>query len=189
MSECILPKVAASDRNAVDECLDRYGGLVWSLARRQSASYADAEDAVQEIFVDIWRSAGRFDKRVASEATFVAMIARRRLIDRRRKRDRTVETATMPPEFDPPTAASPGAEAVEFREEAALARKQLESLRPDERKVIELAIDRGLTNSQIAETLKMPLGTVKTNARRGMIRLRELLGLDTRADVPEGARP
>jgi RNA polymerase sigma factor (sigma-70 family) len=188
MSDYILPKVAAGDRDAVDECLDRYGGLVWSLARRQSANYADAEDAVQEIFVDIWRSAGRFDERVASEPTFVAMIARRRLIDRRRKRQRTVETATMSPELDPPTAAT-GTAAVEFREEAALARKQLESLRPDERKVIELAIDRGLTNSQIAETLEMPLGTVKTNARRGMTRLRELLGLDTRTDVPEGARP
>jgi RNA polymerase sigma factor (sigma-70 family) len=174
MVDCILPKVAAGDRDAIDECLNRYGGLVWSLARRQSATYADAEDAVQETFVDIWHSASRFDERVASEATFVAMIARRRLIDRRRKQQRTVETTAMPIEVAEPAAA--GATAVEFRDEAAHARKQLESLRPDERKVIELAIDRGLTNVEIAEALKMPLGTVKTNARRGMVRLRELLG-------------
>src|SRR5262245_1276868 len=157
MSDCILPKVAAGDRAAVDECLDRYGGLVWSLARRQFANYADAEDAVQEIFVDIWRSAGRFDERVASEPTFVAMIARRRLIDRRRRHERTVETTTISPEIEPPAAAAAGTATVEFREEAALARKQLELLRPDERKVIELAIDRGLSNAQIAETLQMPL--------------------------------
>ena len=156
---------------------------------RQSANYADAEDAVQEIFVDISRQR-RTLRRTSCHRGDVCGDDRAPPADRPpQKAQRTVETAAMSTDFDPPTAASPGAEAVEFREEAALARKQLESLRPDERKVIELAIDRGLTNSQIADTLKMPLGTVKTNARRGMIRLRELLGLDTRTDVPEGARP
>src|SRR5262245_60755498 len=116
MSDSILTRVAAGKTGAVDECLVRYGGLVWSLARRQSPSYADAEDAVQEIFIDLWNSAARFDERVASEVTFVAMIARRRLIDRRRKLSRTVETAPLTPTVDPPT--SPTRDELAIREEA-----------------------------------------------------------------------
>src|SRR5436190_14026687 len=82
----LLGRVAAGDEAAVRECLARYGGLVWSIARRFEPS--DAEDAVQEIFLDLWKSAARFDRAVASETAFVAMIARRRLIDRRRTRGR-----------------------------------------------------------------------------------------------------
>ncbi|HEY1068798.1 MAG TPA: sigma-70 family RNA polymerase sigma factor, partial [Pirellulales bacterium] len=85
MPDVLLPRVAAGQPSAVDECLARYGGLVWSLARRHTNNTSDAEDAVQEIFIDLWRSAARFNPQAASEATFVAMIARRRLIDRRRK--------------------------------------------------------------------------------------------------------
>ena len=80
----LLPRIATGDNHAMEECLDLYGNLVWSLARRMSPS-ADADDAVQEIFLDIWKNAARFNKNVASEKTFVMMIARRRLIDRRRK--------------------------------------------------------------------------------------------------------
>lgn len=172
MSDCILPKIAAGQRDAIDECLARYGGLVWSLARRQSTNLADAEDAVQEIFVDLWRSAERFDEHVASETTFVAMIARRRLVDRNRKQRRSVPTTAIPAGLDGEVADNRKSKV--FDDEAEHARKQLAQLRPDERTVIELAIDRGLSNSQIAERLGIPLGTVKTHARRGMIRLREL---------------
>jgi RNA polymerase sigma factor (sigma-70 family) len=186
MSDCILLKVAAGQAGAVDECLARYGGLAWSLARRGSPSVADAEDAVQEIFIDLWHSAARFDQRVASEVTFVAMIARRRLIDRRRKLGRTVDTTAITPAVDPPS--QPTRDDLALQEEAARARKQLEQLKPDERRVIELAIDRGLSSSQIADELSMPLGTVKTNARRGMIRLRELFAQSARRPVAGGAR-
>jgi len=87
----ILERVAQGDPSAPAECIDRFSGLVWSLARRLCASASDAEDAVQEIFIDVWKSAGRFDPSIASETTFVAMIARRRLIDRGRRRMRRPE--------------------------------------------------------------------------------------------------
>ena len=78
----LLQRIAKGDASAVQECMETYGNLVWSLARRYSESAADAEDATQEIFLDIWKSAGRFDPERGKETTFIATIARRRLIDR-----------------------------------------------------------------------------------------------------------
>src|SRR5689334_16385093 len=71
----ILQRIATGERAAVQECIDAYGGLIWSLARRWSPAPHEAEDAVQEIFIDLWKSAARFDQAQASETTFVAMIA------------------------------------------------------------------------------------------------------------------
>ena len=85
MNESILARVASGDANAVRECIDEFGGLVWAIARRMARTRADAEDAVQEIFIDVWKSAGRFDPAQGSEKVFVSTIARRRLIDRLRR--------------------------------------------------------------------------------------------------------
>ncbi|MFM8699347.1 MAG: RNA polymerase sigma factor, partial [Phycisphaerales bacterium] len=92
----ILHMVARGESGAMQACMDRFGGLVWSLARRVTRSTAEADDAVQEIFVDLWRSSSRFDPSIANETTFVAMIARRRLIDRGRRRQRRPDAATLP---------------------------------------------------------------------------------------------
>ena len=85
VSDSLLNRVAAGEMAAMQECINQYGGLVWSLARRFSASAADAEDAVQEVFITLWKYASRFDESKGSETTFVSMIARRRLIDRLRR--------------------------------------------------------------------------------------------------------
>jgi DNA-directed RNA polymerase specialized sigma24 family protein len=95
LCQTILQRVAAGDSSAVDDCLAQYGALVWSLARRHSPNYSDAEDAVQEAFLGIWQGAGRFDPEKGSETTFITMIVRRRLIDRHRKRGRQLETASL----------------------------------------------------------------------------------------------
>ena len=87
MSPTVLQRMASGDPAAVRECMDRYGSLVWSLARRLSRTASDAEDAAQEIFLDIWRSAARYDAARGSDQVFVATIARRRLIDRMRKKN------------------------------------------------------------------------------------------------------
>ena len=168
----ILEKVARQEPGAIDEMMKRFGGLVWSLARRTCPNATEAEDAVQEIFVEIWRTAGRFDARFAGEATFVAMIARRRWIDRTRRRTRRPQPVPMPegtpdltPEEDHP----------EMLEQAGVASKAFEQLRPEQQQVLQLAIHHGRSHEQIAATTGMPLGTVKTHARRGLIRLRQLL--------------
>lgn len=169
------------------ECIERFSGLVWSLARRFCASAVEAEDAVQEIFIDLWKSAERYDAAIASETTFVAMIARRRLIDRGRKRQRRPEQAAIPD-----TIAAP-ADRQEDRsgtcEEAAIAARAFERLRPEQKMVLTMAIRNGASHEQIATTTGLPLGTVKTHARRGLIKLRQILaeeGFDVAAD---GSRP
>ena len=182
MSQTILERVASGDASAVDECLSQYGGLVWSLARRFHAGHADAEDAVQEIFIEIWRNAGRFDARVAAESTFITMIARRRLIDRYRKTKRTIDTTPVDEQQIVSSAEQP--DHVEIREEADRARHAMRQLRPEERQVLELSVDRGMSQSQIAEFTELPLGTVKTHARRGMLRLRQLLGTTPVTSTP-----
>ena len=166
-----LERVAAGDEAAVAECLDRFGALVWSLARRLAPGRDEAEDAVQEIFVDVWKSAARFDPKMGSETAFVATIARRRLIDRARRAGRRPDLSDLPETLPDETRAAE--ETVELCDEAALAKRELETLRPEQRRVLRLAIWDGLSHSQIAEHLSLPLGTVKTHVRRGLTRIRE----------------
>lgn len=170
-----LPRVARGESNAVRECIDRYAGLVWSLARRFSTTAADAEDAVQEIFLELWKSAGRFDPNVASETTFVAMIARRRLIDRRRKEGRTPDTQALSGATDVETSSDDIDAPAKQSEDVAMARRALAKLSPDQQKVLQLSIFHGLSHDRIATATGLPLGTVKTHARRGLMRIRDLI--------------
>lgn len=165
----LLARIAAGDRTAVREAVARFGGLVWALARRFDPG--DAEDAVQEIFVDLWRSAVRFDPTIASEVAFVAMIARRRLIDRRRSRNRrpTIDgTLEVPVVVD-------DASLPDTCTEAKRAARALSELRPEQRAVVVLATCHGMSHSEIAERTGMPLGTVKAHARRGLLSIRAAL--------------
>jgi RNA polymerase sigma-70 factor (ECF subfamily) len=138
MAEFLLQRVAAGESAAVKEVMDRYGGLVWSLARRSCANQADAEDATQEIFLDIWKSAARFDADKGSETLFIAMIARRRLIDRIRRlgREPRMEDVDAPGfEF---AASNPGD--AEMLTEAGLAARAVATLKPAQQRVLALGL-------------------------------------------------
>lgn len=170
----LLPKVAAGEQSAVALCVQRYGPLVWSLARRYYRDRHEAEDAVQEVFIELWKAADRFDPNVAAEKTFVAMIARRRLIDALRRAGRNRPTVELN-EADGTHATSGPAARVDAADEAALARNAMAELPDEQREAIKLTIDAGLTHAEIAERLDLPLGTVKTRIRRGLIAVREKL--------------
>jgi RNA polymerase sigma-70 factor (ECF subfamily) len=179
-SPSLLARVAAHDAAAARACVERYGGLVWSLARRACPDPDEAEDAVQEIFVDVWKSAGRYDPAGGSEVTFVATIARRRLIDRRRREKR------RPREPLSEALADPGAgERPELSAEAALASRAVAELRPEQRRVLLLATCEGLSHGEIARELSMPLGTVKAHVRRGLLQVKRAL-FGERAEGAEG---
>lgn len=173
MAESLLRRVANGDGGAIKEVMDQFGGLVWSLARRSCYNPADAEDATQEIFLDIWKSAGRYDEAKGSETLFVAMIARRRLIDRIRRQGREPQMDDID---EPGFELASGTEAEgETYTEAALAAKAVATLKPAQQEVLKLGLLQGLSHSEIADVTGMPLGTVKTQMRRGLIRVRELM--------------
>ncbi len=175
----LLNRVAAGDAEAVQLCIDRFGALVWSLARRLLGNAAEAEDAVQEIFIDIWRNASRYDARVASEKTFVAMIARRRIIDRRRRLGRAPEMETSELDRLSKPDETEWLSSVETTDEVSRAVDAIRQLKPDQQQLLRLAIHEGWTHQKIADHLQIPLGTVKTNVRRGLMRVRELLAANT----------
>jgi len=175
VAQIILKRIASGDKSAVQECLDTYGGLVWSLARRMSPNSDDAEDAVQEIFIDVWKNAARYDEAQASETTFVAMIARRRLIDRLRKTNRQPNIDSLEDVLAEPSGGKDTD--IQMYVEAKEAAQAMKNLRPEQRQILHLSIVQGFSHQEIADALTMPLGTVKTHARRGLLQVREFLGL------------
>lgn len=173
----VLPRVASGDETAVADCLNRYGGLVWSLARRSCSDQQSAEDAVQDIFLQVWKSANRFDESIATETTFIAMIARRRLIDLKRKKSLP---SSGPMELEQVRSRTTLAEdRAELHDEAAKAADLLSQLPSEQQHVIRLSIYEGLSHSRIAESTGLSLGTVKTHIRRGLIKLRASLFADS----------
>lgn len=179
MADSILQRIAAGDAGAVQECIDQYGNLVWSIARRFTAAAMDAEDAVQEVFLDLWKSAARFDPERASETTFVAMVARRRLIDLLRRTESRPKLAVMPEHFDAP---NDEFQRIETRIEADSASRAFATLKPEQRRVLQLSIYQGMSHGDIVEVTGIPLGTVKSHIRRGLSEVRRKLNLE--GEVP-----
>lgn len=172
MAESLFERIAAGDQVAVRECLDVHGARVWGLARRFSTDRADAEDAVQEIFISLWKSAHRYDPARASEAAFVATIARRRLIDRLRARGGRAQTVPVEEhEIGGPNAAGQ----VEAALDLARVRDVMGGLEDEPRKVVELAVVHGYSHGQVAEATGLALGTVKSHVRRSLMKVRDAL--------------
>ncbi len=169
-------RVAAGEPGAVDACIEQYGRLVMMMARRMFRH--DVNDAVQEVFISIWQNAHRFDESAGSELTFVATLTRRRLIDRLRQQQRRAKRYDVGLPAEAAATTSPDVEAdarASLGDEAQRALDAFDALRPEQRRVLVLAIQRGLTHEQISRHLDMPIGTVKSHARRGLIRVREML--------------
>ena len=166
-SSLLLQKLAKGDKAALADFYDAYAGLVNGLALRILRDVAEAEDVVQEVFLQAWRQADRYDPRRGSPEAWLCTMARTRALDRLRRRAARRE--------DVPEAA-PAPAFVPRNEEALAVRKALETLTGDQRRAVELAYYGGMTQSEIAEALGEPLGTIKTRIRTAMLRLREALG-------------
>ena len=144
------------------------------MARRWLRDDNLAEDIVQEIFIQIWKSAERYDPDLSSERTWIATIARRRLIDVRRKQGSALPLQEL--QTDAIGLEDAGEAAAILDEEARAARGALSRLAPEQQRMVSLSVLDGLSHSQIAEHTGLPLGTVKTHVRSGLARLRGLLG-------------
>jgi RNA polymerase sigma-70 factor (ECF subfamily) len=172
--------VASGDRTALAACVQRYGALVWSIARRMSPTAADAEDAVQEVFTRLWSEAASFDGALGPEGAYVALLARRRLIDRRRKRQ-TYAQVEIPVDSETLASLSAVESTAEQHSDSARAARALAQLPAEQRNVIVMSLLHGLSHAEIAERTSLPLGTVKTLVRRGLLKVREALGISLHA--------
>jgi RNA polymerase sigma-70 factor (ECF subfamily) len=173
--ETSIAKVAAGDQAAFAALYDELAPSVFGVVRRVLRDPSQAEEVTQEVFVEIWRLAGRFDPQRGSVRTWAVTIAHRRAVDRVRSeqahRDRQARSV-----LDDDFAVAPDDLALE-REERERAKAALQELSPVQREALELAFFDGLTHVQIAERLDIALGTVKTRIRDGLIRLRAVMGV------------
>lgn len=182
----LLTRIAMGDQSAVEACIDRYGGLVWSVVKSVVVDLDLTEDAVQDAFVDLWRKAETFDPSKSSESGFVALVARRRAIDAVRRRVRRTRDEGAG-DADTVAVDHAGHAEVERADEVALAQSILAELRPEQARVLRLSLLEDLSHRQIAERIGMPLGTVKTHARRGLAQARSLLA-ERRSAATKGGR-
>jgi RNA polymerase sigma factor (sigma-70 family) len=169
----ILPRIAQGEADAFEDFINQYGNLVWSIAKKFAPTTEDAEDAAQEVFMEIWQNAGRFDATKASEVTFISIIARRRLIDRVRKIYRQPAFQSIEDTFE--TQPNVFEREILTNIEAKKAVQAMEQVRPEQRELMMLTIFEGMSHGEIAEKTNLPLGTVKTHIRRGFERVRKIM--------------
>lgn len=172
----LLRRIAARDKSALSDLYDQTSAVIYSTALRILGSAQDAEEMVQETFVQIWERAGMFDPALGSAFSWALSIARNRCIDRVRthqRRARLIEDVRE--EMKAAVAADMESMTGLSAEELGNVRSAVHGLPADQRQAIELAFFGGLTHQEIAEQLQEPLGTVKARIRRGMLKLRDAL--------------
>lgn len=169
----LMRRVATDEEAAVAELYDRFGSLVYRMAYQVMPTRADTEDAVQEVFVRLWKTAQRFDPKRAALVTWVMLISRRHLVDRlRRSRARVKPSALESGHGEVSEAAQEGGR-METDERFAGLMKRVEDLPELQRTVVTRAYLGGQTLRQIGEELNTPIGTVKSALSRALVRLRE----------------
>ncbi|OLC17262.1 MAG: hypothetical protein AUH29_02450 [Candidatus Rokubacteria bacterium 13_1_40CM_69_27] len=170
----LIRNMAAGDRDAFSPFYDRYAPLVYPLILRIVRERADAADVLQEVFWEAWQSASTYDPGRGTPEAWIVTRARTRAIDRVRSIRRRNERFGAP--LEEALAAPPGmgGDAAQRAADRSVIRSALDRLADVQREVIELAYYGGLTQTEIAERLQQPLGTVKTRIRSGLERLREI---------------
>jgi len=170
--EALVALVARSDEPALAELYDRIGGIAYALAYRILRDESLAEDAVQEAFLGLWRAAATFIPERAKASTWVLTLVHRRAVDlvRREERRRTEPLEDAP---EPTTVSAEDSAWLHLERERV--QDALRRLPDQQREAIELAYYGGFTQSELAERLGQPLGTIKSRMFSGLSRLRELL--------------
>lgn len=170
----LMRRVAAGDESAVAELYDRFGSLVYRMAFQAMPTRAEAEDAVQEIFVRLWRTARRYDSRRAALVTWVMLISRRHLVDKLRRQQARVRTSTLEEsQTVPATNGTSDLLRLESSERFEALLERVAALPELQRTVVTRAYLGGQTLRQIGEELGTPIGTVKSALSRALVRLRE----------------
>ncbi|BET45636.1 MULTISPECIES: ECF RNA polymerase sigma factor SigK [Streptomyces] len=173
----LIREVALGDQDSFAAVYDAVAGSVLGVARAVLRDQAQSEEVAQEVLVEVWRTAPRYRPERGTVVNWILTLAHRRAVDRVRSveaaaaRDHKAALLDRTPEYDEVT------EQVETRLEREQVRRCLRTLTEIQRQSVTLAYYRGLTYRQVAEALAVPLGTVKTRLRDGLIRLRDCLGV------------
>ena len=171
----LVERVADGDQTALSDLYDRFAPMLLALIRKILGDI-DAEDVLQDTFVQVWRQAPRYDSKRSSVSTWLVLIARSRSIDRLRTRQVVDRTKQADHRENKRTEQSPeGMSSVLLRERRERLREELGHLPEEQRQVLEFAFFKGLTQSEIAESTGIPLGTVKTRTLLAMKKLRMAL--------------
>jgi RNA polymerase sigma-70 factor (ECF subfamily) len=173
----LLRQIAAGDRAAFAEFYDRYSTLMFSIASKILNNASEAEDVLQETFMQIWEKAGKFDPKLGKASSWAAILVRNKAIDRIRasqRRTRLAEAAGVESAIAAEVSQTAN-EAVHGQAKAKLIQSAIFELPAEQRRAIELAYFSGLTQNEISEKLHEPLGTVKARIRRGLLKLRDQL--------------
>ncbi len=170
----LIQQLLQRDVDAFEQLYDRHSRIVYALVLRIVQQGSTAEEVVQEVFLQLWRNAARYDTRRGPFVPWLMALARNRALDHlrlkgERQRRREDQTEELPPVIDVPQFE----QALDEKRRAERVRALMGSLNPQQKKAIELAYFEGLSHSEIAETLKEPLGTVKSWIRNGLLRLKE----------------
>ena len=177
-TDSILKLIAKGEDRAFNLLIEKYGNLVWSIGRKFLYKESDVEDAVQEVFIAIWKAAEKFDHTKASEVTFISMIARRRFIDYLRKvsKHRNLQS------IDEDNGQELFKESIlNESTDLQLIKDAIGTLAIEDQELLNLSVYQGYSHSEIAKLLNIPLGTVKTRIRRNLIKLKSLFDTKQRA--------
>jgi RNA polymerase sigma-70 factor (ECF subfamily) len=172
----LVERCADGDEGALAELYDRFGRAAYALALRVVRDRSHAEDVVQEAFLDLWRAASRFDPERSRPVTYLLTFVHRRAVDVIRREQARPQRAASVEAVAERAGRDDVAESLVARDQGASVRRALAGLSPPQREVLELAYFGGLSQSEIAERLGEPLGTVKSRTHVALSRLRELLG-------------
>lgn len=176
-NEDLLAQVAAGNKAAFAKLYDATAPRLFGLARRLLIDAAQAEEVTQEVYLEIWQTATRYETSRGSAMSWMLTLAHRRAVDRirssqsSRNRDTRIGIRDLEREYDDV------AETVEIRIESERVKRALEKLTELQRQAVVLAYFKGLSHSEVAAMLHVPIGTVKTRLRDGMIRLRDEMGV------------
>lgn len=175
--QALLEAVAGGDRQAFAELYDQISPRVFGLVKRLLRDHAQSEEVTQEIFLEIWQTATRFDPNKGGASTWILTMAHRRAVDRvrssqsSRNRDTRIGIRDHKVDYDQVS------ETIEIRIEHERVEKAMSRLTELQRQAVTLAYYGGYSHSEVSEMLSVPIGTVKTRLRDGMIRLRDELGV------------